>query len=620
MLDDCKGERLEEILATFSNAVLKKVVQNTSETATAPIAQRLAFENFSYSGERTALSTLILAHKSSLHSHLREKENANARYHDFAELLNLNDRRITRRHEQLKQATQNPDLQDMLSTRDIQTLQDQVASNWSGREEWLETILYGDTKVRREGLLAANFDSVWRHVEDGSIGDIEEKNHTGLLEQLDARVRNQKSRLARWQDFGKTLSKSESSSATTTKGPAKLQEKRINLDFNLHQSLQIDHSKPSETVEATAHESLNEYTRLIEDMQAKLADVGKAPTREQVSGGNNLSEGSDPITTSMLGRDETPERDGTPEKDEIPERDETPERDEVLERNEIRERDEMPERNGTLEIDETPLANDGWSSASDIDEVQPAGGTYTNESSIIPEIGHNRIHRQLGSIPQLTPTEDQNFDGLRPNIDSYKVPLRLKGGLTSPQWPRSESPLATASRSNQSVDSELDLSDQILNSISASSPSPKKARHTLSLAERTRLSMSRASHSQFSEIHDDVDSLADLPVLPTKSRPQPTAPSSSGEGEEKHSGLIERTRKSMAGFEAAQKNAQLERRRSVKDAKKRQRESSYFPPLNEEPTMDLNAVGLIEEDPDYESVFKSRPKIKTSPAVSPTRV
>lgn len=74
----------------------------------------------------------------------------------------------------------------------------------------------------------------------------------------------------------------------------------------------------------------------------------------------------------------------------------------------------------------------------------------------------------------------------------------------------------------------------------------------------------------------------------------------------------------MAGFEAAQKKAQLERRRSVKDAKKKQRESSYFPKVEEE-VVEVAKVELMEGDPDYESVFKSRPRIKTSPAVSPRR-
>jgi hypothetical protein len=77
----------------------------------------------------------------------------------------------------------------------------------------------------------------------------------------------------------------------------------------------------------------------------------------------------------------------------------------------------------------------------------------------------------------------------------------------------------------------------------------------------------------------------------------------------------------MAGFEAIQKKVAIERRKSIKDAKKKQRESTYFPKVEEEVvTPDATAVELIEGDPDYDSVFKSRPRIATSPAVSPTRV
>jgi hypothetical protein len=133
------------------------------------------------------------------------------------------------------------------------------------------------------------------------------------------------------------------------------------------------------------------------------------------------------------------------------------------------------------------------------------------------------------------------------------------------------------------------------------------------------MSMSRKSHAQISELHD-FDDTQEVPRLSIKPRPS-LAPQPLNEESDLHAGLIERTRKSMAGFEAAQKKAQIQRRRSVKDAKKKQRESSYFPRVNEEVEVpDVSAVELMEgADPDYESVFKSRPKIKTSPAVSPTR-
>ena len=170
--------------------------------------------------------------------------------------------------------------------------------------------------------------------------------------------------------------------------------------------------------------------------------------------------------------------------------------------------------------------------------------------------------------------------------------------------------------SSQSAETESEI---ILNSVTAASPSPKKSRHTLSLAERTRLSMSRASHSKFSDLHDDVDDLAGLTQLTMRPKAALFRVPIEAE-EERHADLIERTRQSMVGFEAAQRKAQIERRRSLKDAKKKQRESSYFPKVEEYPiTSSIDPVEMIQGDPDYESVFKSRPKIKTSPAVSPRR-
>jgi hypothetical protein len=169
------------------------------------------------------------------------------------------------------------------------------------------------------------------------------------------------------------------------------------------------------------------------------------------------------------------------------------------------------------------------------------------------------------------------------------------------------------------TDSESNLADQILDSMYATSPSPKKQRHTLSLAERTRLSMSRVSHSQYCDTYDDCDNLADLPRLSIRPRSAIRSSHSALSEDNKHADLIERTRKSMAGLEAIQEKARSQRRRSMKDAMKKQRESSYFPRLEEEGvanTPSIDKQQLIEGDPDYESVFMSRPKIKTSPAVS----
>jgi hypothetical protein len=581
MLDECKGDRLEEVLAVFSNTVLRKVLQEGGSDHHEPIAQQLAYENFSYTGERTVLSALILAHKGSLGNHLRAKEESRAKYCDFSNLLDLTDRRIIRRHEQLKELINERGPQKKLSNREAGDLQDRVQRNWSGSDEWLEAILYGDSRFGQDGILATPFERVWKHVENNSIGDVEGKQGIGLLDQLNTRVRDQENRLARWQDFERTLSKAKPGSPSKKKEPEAMATK-IDLGFNIHQGLQIGRTN-AKTAGNTSAVSLDEYTRLIENMKAELADVGKPQVRN-----------TRPPRQSL--------------------------------------RPEKPLPTVNLPPSSKPESLSGkdaeWSSASDADEPSPGFHDYatkttsqTPPSEVLPSEPEAKgtalelaMKAKMTAAPETTTTSTKE-------LESRREPAPTQRGRSPSPKHIVHTPLPI--EIPKPTDSESDLADQILNSMSAASPSPKKQRHTLSLAERTRLSMARTSHSQFSDLHDDCENLADLPRLSIRPKPpNRTSLSAAPSQDEIHADLIERTRKSMAGFEAAQKNAQLERRKSMKDAKKKQRESSYFPRLEEEemavaPSIDKQE--MMEGDPDYESVFKSRPKIKTSPAVSPTR-
>lgn len=560
---------MDEVLAVFSNAVLKKVLQD-GQPEHAALAQQLALENFSYTGERSVLSALILAHKASLSKHLRQKEESRAKYQDFSELLKLNERRIARRHEQLKQAIQENHGTESLSDREVRDIQDKAYANWPGSQEWLESILFGDSKYNGEGLLLNRFDKVWMHIENGSLGDIEGKTQVGLLEQLSARVKDQESRLARWQDFGKSLSKGLGSPRSKKQEPASIGQKKIDLGFTHHLALQVGRNT-LETVRSNNSVSLDEYTRLIQNMRSELADVGKPQTRPR------------PPRQSLL-----PQRPVTSPVPVVPE--------EPL-------REDPPE--------------DDWASASDRGDLSP-GSIQAAEPKMQSPVSEKSL-----SVPeQKSLYESPIKRALAPQLN-----LRAEFERPAPpkaQWPSTDkiprTPPTEPQVVERPIESEIDLADQILDSVSAASPSPKKLRHTLSLAERTRLSMSRAS-SQLPDLPEALNA-SELPHLSLRSRPSlvPRAPSSESDSG-LHADLVERTRKSMAGFEAAQKKAQLERRRSVKEAKKKTRESTYFPKVEEEVfEPDVSTIELIEGDPDYESVFKSRPKIKTSPAVSPTRM
>lgn len=568
MLDECKGERLEEVLGVFSNAVLKKVLGERGSVSDS-IAQQLALENFSYTGERPVLSALILAHKASLCRHLVQKNSIGARYDDFSDLLNLNDRRIVRRHEELKHLIEERGSIEDILPHEIAIIQDQVTKTWSGSDEWLESLLYNDSRAHRDGLLGTPFHQVWRNVESGTIGDIEGKQHTGLVEQLDARIRDQEVRLARWQKFGRTLSKSDPNSPTKRREPAVTRKTKIDLGFNKHQGLQIN-GKSTQTLVASPV-VLPEYSTLIENLKKELADVNQSHVRT-VQMPRKF-----PPTLQTQSVSSSP--DGEYEK--------RKEEEEWLSSASDTEPDgSLQSKIRTVSKPQTPPPKP---------PVLPDARAETHGPAS-PEYAAN-----LASPPRVV-----------------SRPTMVEKSASPPRHIEVPAPLTV------NTESEVDLADQILNSVTASSPSPKKPRHTLSLAERTRLSMSRASHSKYSELHDDVDNISDLPLLSIRTKPTQAVKPSTNEGEdEKHADLIERTRKSMAGFEAAQKKAQLERRQSIKNAKKKQRESSYFSRVDEEPvTPTVSAVELInelEEDPDYDMVFKSRPKIKTSPAVSPTR-
>ena len=592
MLDECKGDRLEEVLAVFSNAVLKKVLQIQGAGYEA-LAQQLALENFSYSGERTILSALIVAHKASLSKHLRGKEDSRARYRDFSDLLNLNDRRIARRHEQLKQVIEENQTNGSMAKRDVYALQDTVEKNWSGNTEWLETILHGDGRTNTDGFLSTRFDKIWKHVENGSIGEVEGTNRVGLLEQLDARVKDQEKRLARWKDFGKSLSQSAGSSPVKSASKAPTEPGKIDLGFNLHQNIQIGRINKEHVVQ-TNSVSLEEYTRLIENMRTELADVSKPQVQAKRAPRQSLISER---RRSLVVASPVPSQDGVPES-----------------------------------------KDEDWSSASDLEGETPDSPNYATKSTsrtppseapVEPDPIEVPIAVKASRppVPKFTEPIQVDVTSKSAPTPSPKVSSPPKIRPITPPPPRLSPPIKEApiaASTTEAAPASPDLAAQILTSISASSPSPKKPRHTLSLAERTRLSMSRTSHSQYSDLHDEFE-IADLPRLAIKSRPS-MAPRTPSIESDPHADLIERTRKSMAGFEAAQKKAQVERRRSVKDARKKQRESSYFPKVEEEKDCvdgqeaAASAVELLEGDPDYESVFKSRPKIATSPAASPSRI
>ena len=540
MLDECKGEKLEEVLAAFSSAVLKRKLEEQAPNA-ASIAEQVALETLSYSGERTVISTLLLAYKASLRKHLYHKNDLKASYGEFSELLALNERKIERRRALLEHLIQDEssELGPDFWAR-FKSIHEQLKKNWSGSDEWLEFLLYSDSRTLNEGFLGAAFETAWAHFQDNNFADIEGFRYS-LPQQLDERIRSQEDRLTRWQGFVRRLAKPGTSSPTKQEKGTSWPSEIISLTFSKHLGLQIG-LPPSPEKTRSTWIGFEDYKRVMESLTTKLAAVRNPPRRNSPPRETFPPNGSQVSSKDALLVDEEG----------------------WLSVSDMEEPNDQIVETATHTM-ETAKPAPIYPPARMMTSCDPYAGKYvTGETRVGPKTMFARIKEvsdspdpaevtMRESSPQPSHLEPSSKDETSMSIltGDFQAGVNLKEREEGVGW-MSEFPAKLQPRlippvispSSQSAESESEI---ILNSVKVASPSPKKSRHTLSLAERTRLSMSRASHSKFSALHDDVDDLASLTQLTIRPKAALFRVPVEAE-EERHADLIERTRPKHGGF------------------------------------------------------------------------
>ncbi|KAI1410247.1 HAUS augmin-like complex subunit 6 N-terminus-domain-containing protein [Hypoxylon sp. FL1857] len=608
MLDECKGERLEEVLAVFSSAVLKKLVAeralNSGPEYRPTISENLSLENRGYQGDRTELNALLLTYKASLRSLLTKKNAAREKYRDFEELLALKEQGIIRRKEQIKIETERSVAETSDATKkEVYRI---VRTNWTGNDQWVDSLLSNDTQPRKGGLLGSRFDDVWAGVQEGRVSDLEDQN-AGLLEQLDNRVRLQKARLEKWDDFRKKMfGNMRPPSAQGSKEKSK--PKGVNLGFTAHQQLGIEHIDTKDGISLGAPPS--QYAKILSNMKADLEAIGKPkiPDFSSFLGGPRRISAIDtsPDTTRPQVTIE-PISDIEEWEDELEEKSRPVEKPAPLPvgrryrlappSSSTDSRGRVPKVSSAMAYDRNPKAYPNLSPESENPEQVPVPQP--------PKSAKSLDKRREPAEPDRFITSSAEDAVASHGVSPTELLSPTKADVSIHPSPRAISPTQA-------------MADEILASMSNASPSPmKKHRHTLSLAERTRLSMSRTISY---EREDDALQLSPTRPSHTQNDADNTITSVPEKGEE-YEDLVARTRRSMAGFEAARQKAQLERRRSQRKSKMVQRKDSYFPKLEEENTHDTSIVEELLDagQEDYEAVFKSRPRVQTSPLPSPSK-
>lgn len=598
MLDECKGDRLEEVLAVFSSAVLKKAVaeQQLNNREFPAVAHSLALEKKGYSGERTELNALILAHTVSLRRKLDEKNAARLHYKNLAVVLDTKEESIAKRSADVRSKGKTAKVSNQQRTDVRRT----VRNNWAGNERWMEALLYGDAYAKQDGVLSTPFDRVWRRTRSDRLPELEDKTN-GLLRQLDDRVRTQQERLLKWQSVKKDMFGERDVQQFVDSDARIGQRKGFDFGFDVHESLQLGRMSPRNVAENTPTDLGTEYQGLLESFERDMKAIDrvvkapiisqqytkppppKSPTHSQVSDKaadepiSELSELEEEIAKASKSGRHIAERPT-----------------EVVDKT---KRPKLPQPLSTMHSFR-PKAT-----TTEIPSIEP----------LKPDSPKALSHSSVRSTKEASPSP---------------VPSPIQSVPPSP--PRNSPPRRTQSPEELPPSPTQQQADQILASMNAASPSPVKQsrpRPTLSLADRTRLSMSRSTTLEFDADEDDDGQSPTRPrrrntTSRSPKKKVPSTPTTITEADvDDENDLIARTRKSMANFEAAQQKARLERQRSQKHAAKQSsqfaRQKYFISEQDEDSTEVLEELIAKEAEIDYEDVFKSRPKIKASPPATP---
>ena len=533
MLDECKGEKLMEILVVFSTAVVKRVVVNA--VCDGSVAMRIASKTALGGQEQKQLLPLIISHRVSLRGLLNQKAETENRCLRFSTLL---DEKTHHLHDRMEASARSskPTLSPDVRARTLS----EVTSNWPGNSRWPKVILEEDGINPGDQPLKKPFSEIWGVVVGGKAIDADHASN-GLLSNLEQRVGEQKARLQAWTEYQREFAGGQRQSPRNQASSA-----RPTFNFDKHQAICL----PSD-----------------------YSAIPATPLRNKNKG----------ALATVLAELDNSKRDIGPGAQERPLAESGPQTIPTIQYTEYRPGNEMRSK-------PDPSMGDDLSISRPV--LDPLG------TSSVPL---NKIFSPAKPEVPVAVLEDSQPSA--PSGDSGYVAKDAKYLKTS--------------GSNSSIRSESSDGQNDLPGRSLPTDQTSTSHHRLTLAERTRKSIFRAT----SDI-SDPDSEPRIERQPSKETLEASSIVAAGPSvADRRASLLERTQQSMSSLSA---NPRPHLRRSM--SKKKQRQSIVYPvnqfetpgrPRNM-PVRDTTPTErLFSDDADYASVFKSRPRIKMSPVPSP---
>ncbi|KAL8934876.1 MAG: hypothetical protein Q9216_005685, partial [Gyalolechia sp. 2 TL-2023] len=261
MFDECRGEKFEELLASFSTTVLQDQLRKRTGSKKNLAGMLATARDVSGPAQKSVLP-LAIAHQGALRALLRRKAQLRERYACLEDTLKAKEQELLKRVDDLAQEDQAWPL-NAVPDREISIIRQRFDKNWQGDSSWVKGLLEGDRRDVGDSLLDNSFSAVWAQAEKGTLANIETTGKQSLRQDLDHRIREQQSRLRHWQNVHKDLVGSRPRSPTKAK--AKITPYRSKGVLSPLKFGQMEHNGRGDISEnaAVSSELKAEYRRLL---------------------------------------------------------------------------------------------------------------------------------------------------------------------------------------------------------------------------------------------------------------------------------------------------------------------------------------------------------------------
>ena len=257
MLDECKGEKFEEVMCAFAIAVLSRfALARNGPSFQLACSDRL--------GEQQKLRILpsILAHRSILQLHLKHREEIQDKAEIYGRLLDIEQTNLETRYAALATNAVCVTAQELDATSQL------VKDAWVGDERWAQVIL-GQTPRCDNGLLGQSFEIGW----DGAQkGEEIQMNTSTLLDDLNKRITIQETRLKRWQTFQASLQNAIAAEDQVVMKELPQRKRSLTL-FDKHLSLNLPTQSSARELGVSIIPSEPVHRSLLQSMRDELASL-----------------------------------------------------------------------------------------------------------------------------------------------------------------------------------------------------------------------------------------------------------------------------------------------------------------------------------------------------------